>query len=149
VSVAAEEAPECSHPREQEHHRSYSHANAALDRHAEEIAGSSQGSEPAVTLLRPPAGWPYGVASSGVGDESIAARIERLVAEEHELRSREQIDSPDADALQADRERLRAVEVELNRCWDLLRQRRAREEFGLDPDDASARGADTIEEYEQ
>jgi Protein of unknown function (DUF2630) len=84
-----------------------------------------------------------------VRDESIAARIERLVAEEHELRSREQTDSPDADALQADRERLRAVEVELNRCWDLLRQRRAREEFGLDPDDASARGADTIEEYEQ
>lgn len=71
------------------------------------------------------------------------------MAEEHELRSREQTDSPDADALQADRERLRAVEVELNRCWDLLRQRRAREEFGLDPDDASARGADTIEEYEQ
>jgi Protein of unknown function (DUF2630) len=84
-----------------------------------------------------------------VSDESIAARIERLVAEEHDLRSCEQTDSPDADALQADRERLRAVEVELNRCWDLLRQRRAREEFGLDPDDASARGADTIEEYEQ
>ena len=107
------------------------------------------GSEPAVTCCAPPAGWPYGVGSSGVSDESIAARIERLVAEEHELRSREQTDSPDADALQADRERLRAVEVELNRCWDLLRQRRAREEFGLDPDDASARGADTIEEYEQ
>jgi hypothetical protein len=44
---------------------------------------------------------------------------------------------------------LRAVEVELDRCWDLLRQRRAREEFGLDPDHASARGADTIEHYEQ
>jgi uncharacterized protein DUF2630 len=84
-----------------------------------------------------------------VSDESIAARIERLVSEEHDLRSREQQDSPDDDALARDRERLREVEVELDRCWDLLRQRRAKEEFGLDPDDASARGADTVEGYEQ
>jgi len=84
-----------------------------------------------------------------MSDESIAARIERLVAEEEGLRRREQKDSPDADALERDRERLQAVEVELDRCWDLLRQRRAREEFGLDPDDASAREADTVEHYEQ
>jgi hypothetical protein len=44
---------------------------------------------------------------------------------------------------------LREVEVELDRCWDLLRQRRAREEFGLDPDDAEARSADTVGHYEQ
>jgi hypothetical protein len=44
---------------------------------------------------------------------------------------------------------LRAVEVELDGCWDLLRQRRARQEFELDPDDASARGPDTVEHYEQ
>jgi hypothetical protein len=84
-----------------------------------------------------------------MSDESIAARIERLVTEEQDLRRREQKDSPDADALEGDRERLRAVEVELDRCWDLRRQRRAREEFGLDPDDASPRGADTVEHYEQ
>ena len=84
-----------------------------------------------------------------MSDESIAARIERLVTEEEELRRREQEDRPDADALERDRDRLRAVEVELDRCWDLLRQRRAREEFGLDPDAASARGADTVEHYEQ
>jgi hypothetical protein len=84
-----------------------------------------------------------------MSDESIAARIERLVTEEQGLRRREQKDSPDTDALERDKERLRAVEVELDRCWDLLRQRRAREEFGLDPDDASVRGADTIEHYEQ
>jgi hypothetical protein len=84
-----------------------------------------------------------------MSDESIAARIERLVTEEEDLRRREKKDSPDADALERDRDRLRAVEVELDRCWDLLRQRRAREEFGLDPDDASARGADTVEHYEQ
>jgi hypothetical protein len=84
-----------------------------------------------------------------MSDESIAGRIERLVGEERDLRRREQTDSPDADALAGNRERLRAVEVELDRCWDLLRQRRAREEFGLDPDDAEVRSADTVENYEQ
>ena len=82
-----------------------------------------------------------------MSDESIAGRIDQLVAEE--LRRREQEDSPDPDALERDRKRLRAVEVELDRCWDLLRQRRAREEFDLDPDEASARGARTVEDYEQ
>ncbi len=84
-----------------------------------------------------------------MSDESIAARIDRLVKEEQDLRRSEQQDSPDEDALERDRERLRAVEVDLDRCWDLLRQRRAREEFGLDPEDASVRGADTVEHYEQ
>ena len=60
-----------------------------------------------------------------MSDESIAARIERLVAEEHDLRSREQADSADVDALEDEKRRLDAVEVELDRCWDLLRQRRA------------------------
>jgi hypothetical protein len=69
-----------------------------------------------------------------VSDESIAARIESLVTEEHDLRGREQADSPDAEALEGDRERLRAVEVELDRCWDLLRQRRALRAAGTDPD---------------
>jgi hypothetical protein len=82
-------------------------------------------------------------------DEKIAARIEQLVAEEQDLRRREQADSPDPDALEVDRERLREVEVELDLCWDLLRQRRAKEEFGLDPDDAEVRSADTVEHYEQ
>jgi hypothetical protein len=84
-----------------------------------------------------------------MSDESITARIERLVAEEKELRGREQQDRDDDDSLEADRERLRAVEVELDQCWDLLRQRRAREEFGQDPKDAQARSADTVENYEQ
>lgn len=84
-----------------------------------------------------------------MSDESIAARIERLVSEEKDLRRREQADSPDATALEQDRDRLREVEVELDRCWDLLRQRRAREEFGLDPDDAEPRSAETVEHYEQ
>ena len=84
-----------------------------------------------------------------MSDESIAARIDRLVTEEKELRGREQQDREDDDSLKADRERLQAVEVELDRCWDLLRQRRAREEFGQDPDDAEARSAGTVENYKQ
>jgi Protein of unknown function (DUF2630) len=85
----------------------------------------------------------------GVNDESIAARIEGLVTEEHELRGREQRDRPDEDALEEDRVRLRAVEVELDRCWDLLRQRRALRDAGADPDKAKARDADTVERYRQ
>jgi hypothetical protein len=84
-----------------------------------------------------------------MSDESIAARIERLVSEEHDLRRREQDDRKDTEQLEADQERLRSVEIELDRCWDLLRQRRAREEFGQDPDDAEVRGADTVERYWQ
>jgi Protein of unknown function (DUF2630) len=84
-----------------------------------------------------------------MSDQSIAARIEGLVAEEHDLRSREQADNADPDALADERERLRAVEVELNRCWDLLRQRRALREAGADPDQAKARDADTVERYQQ
>jgi Protein of unknown function (DUF2630) len=84
-----------------------------------------------------------------MSDESIAARIDRLVSEEQELRRREQGDRDDAERLEADQQRLRAVEVELDRCWDLLRQRRARAEFGQDPDEAEARDADTVERYLQ
>jgi hypothetical protein len=84
-----------------------------------------------------------------MSDETIAARIETLVAEEHELRNREQTDSGHVDALEADEERLRAVEVELDRCWDLLRQRRALRDAGADPDDAHVRDADTVERYWQ
>jgi hypothetical protein len=85
----------------------------------------------------------------GVSDESIATRIEALVAEEHGLRNREQADSDNPDALDADNERLEAVQVELDRCWDLLRQRRALREAGEDPDQAQARDADTVERYWQ
>jgi len=82
-------------------------------------------------------------------DETISARIERLVAEEHELRSREQRDSDDESALAADKTRLDEVAVELDRSWDLLRQRRALRSAGGDPDAASARDADTVEHYLQ
>ncbi|HEY2769923.1 MAG TPA: DUF2630 family protein [Solirubrobacteraceae bacterium] len=82
-----------------------------------------------------------------MSDESIQARIESLVQEEHTLMSREQAD--DDAALAEDRDRLQQVSVELDRCWDLLRQRRARRESGADPDDARARDAGTVENYLQ
>jgi hypothetical protein len=84
-----------------------------------------------------------------MSDESIAARIERLVGEEHDLRAREQADAAADDALETDRERLRSVEVELDRCWDLLRQRRALRNAGADPEEAEARDAGTVEGYQQ
>ena len=84
-----------------------------------------------------------------MSDESIAARIERLVAEEHELRGREEAEREDEDALRADRARLSEVAVELDRCWDLLRQRRALRRAGADPESASERDAGTVEGYLQ
>jgi Protein of unknown function (DUF2630) len=82
-------------------------------------------------------------------DDSIANRIENLVAEENKLRRQEQADSSKTDQLAEDQRRLRDVEIELDRCWDLLRQRRAREEFGQDPDEAEVRDPDTVERYWQ
>ena len=106
-------------------------------------AGAAKASVRAVTTTSERAYHP------GMSDESIAARIERLVSEEHELRTTEQADADDENALEADRERLRSVEVELDRCWDLLRQRRALRDAGADPDDAQVRDAGTVEGYRQ
>ncbi len=84
-----------------------------------------------------------------MSDESIATRIERLVAEEHELLGREESDRTDLGSLDTDRDRLDAVKVELDRCWDLLRQRRALRDAGADPEDAQVRDAGTVERYLQ
>ena len=78
-------------------------------------------------------------------DDEIRASIERLVAEEHELQERES----DHEATDTDRRRLDDVGVALDRCWDLLRQRRALREANLDPDAASPRPADVVEGYQQ
>ncbi|NUR96083.1 MAG: DUF2630 family protein [Kribbellaceae bacterium] len=77
-------------------------------------------------------------------DKGIFSRIDELVAEEHELRTKHASGQVgDAD----EQTRLRALEVELDQCWDLLRQRRAKREFGENPDDAQARSSDTVEGY--
>ena len=82
-------------------------------------------------------------------DDSILGRIDALVKEEHALQSREEGDAVDVEALAGDRQRLDRVSVELDRCWDLLRQRRAKRAAGENPDDAQARDEGTVEKYLQ
>jgi predicted nuclease with TOPRIM domain len=78
------------------------------------------------------------------GDQSFRDRIAELVAEERELRRRLSQREITADE---DHERLREVETELDQCWDLLRQRDAKREFGENPDEASVRSGDVVEKY--
>ncbi|SDD66676.1 DUF2630 family protein [Actinokineospora iranica] len=79
-------------------------------------------------------------------DIQIHTRIGELVDEEHALRERAQ----NGEVGPAEeRERLRAVEVALDQCWDLLRQRRARRSAGQDPDEASLRPEGEVEGYRQ
>jgi hypothetical protein len=81
-------------------------------------------------------------------DTAINARIDELEDEERRLRSDEQaVGERDPAALAADRDRLAAIKVELDRLWDLRRQRVARRRSGQDPDAASMRDAETVERY--
>jgi DNA-binding transcriptional regulator PaaX len=75
----------------------------------------------------------------GSPDSEILRRIQGLVEEEHQLRNGEAVDA----------RRLRHLEEELDQCWDLLRQRRARREFAQDPSAASPRSPNTVEHYQQ
>jgi hypothetical protein len=77
-------------------------------------------------------------------DNNPLSRIRELVDEERELRTRLQRHEISADEEHA---RLRAVEVELDQCWDLLRQRRALRETGGDPREAHVRPPDEVEGY--
>jgi hypothetical protein len=81
-----------------------------------------------------------------VDDRSVQDHIEQLVAEEHELLA---AGAAEGGLTDEQHERLDRVRVQLDRYWDLLRQRRAHEEFGLDPNEASLRSPDTVEKYEQ
>jgi hypothetical protein len=78
-------------------------------------------------------------------DGEIIGQIDALIAEEHELRSRATGSGLDEQG----RQRLEFLEQRLDQCWDLLRQRRARSEFGADPDDAQPRRIDEVESYRQ
>jgi len=73
-------------------------------------------------------------------DKSVLAHIEHLVAEEKKLYAEQ-------DITDEQRQRLAALNVELDRCWDLLRQRRALREYGRDPDEAEVRPASVVENY--
>ena len=78
--------------------------------------------------------------ASDKSDRPIAKHIEELVGEEHRLRAHKQ-------ASESDKKRLASIEVELDQCWDLLRQRDAAREFGSDPDAATVRDPGTVENY--
>ena len=80
-----------------------------------------------------------------MNDEQVLARIHELVDEEHQLRDHH----ADAALDGAGAERLAELEVALDQCWDLLRQRRARRSAGLEPDEAEARPGNTVEHYQQ
>ena len=76
-------------------------------------------------------------------DKRVTDRIDELARREHELFGRESKGS----ATDAEREELRQIQVRLDQWWDLLRQRRARREFGQDPEDAQLRDEKTVEGY--
>jgi hypothetical protein len=78
-------------------------------------------------------------------DHEILSRINQLVQEEHDL---EHHTGPDGLG-QDEQERLRSLEVALDQCWDLLRQRRARRGAGEDPEQAHVRDAGVVERYQQ
>jgi hypothetical protein len=78
-------------------------------------------------------------------DGQIHGTIEQLVAEEHELWEREAA----GEASDSERRRLQQLQVSLDQCWDLLRQRRALRDAGRDPDSAQVRPPEVVERYEQ
>jgi hypothetical protein len=78
-------------------------------------------------------------------DLDIVRRIGELSDEEHNL-ERAHTGEPLSDS---ELQRLRDIEVALDQCWDLLRQRRARRQAGEDPETAAARPEDVVERYQQ
>ena len=73
-------------------------------------------------------------------DAPVFAHIEALVAEEHRLFDHGELNDEQ-------KKRLAQVQAELDRYWDLLRQRRALREFGRDPAEAHERDNDTVKKY--
>jgi hypothetical protein len=79
-------------------------------------------------------------------DKEILAHINELIQTEHKLR--EQYAAGQLSGTQ-ERDQLRATEEALDQCWDLLRQRRARREFGENPNEAASRPVSEVESYQQ
>jgi len=79
-------------------------------------------------------------------DKEIMAHISELIETEHKLR--QQLAAGELSGA-AEREHLRSAEEALDQCWDLLRQRRARREFGENPDEAIVRPVGEVEGYQQ
>ena len=75
-------------------------------------------------------------------DQSVLKHIKGLAAEEHRLFEQDSL-------AEADAAKLKKIEVELDQCWDLLRQRQARRAAGQDPSQARVRPPGIVENYEQ
>jgi hypothetical protein len=75
-------------------------------------------------------------------DQSVLSHIDRLVKEEEQLYGKSELTADDRGCLSH-------LKVQLDQCWDLLRQRRALREFGEDPAKAKVRPATIVENYEQ
>ena len=73
-------------------------------------------------------------------DKTVLKHIEELVAEEKTLYAK-------GGVSEEEKKRLDHLNIELDRCWDLLRQRRALREFGRNPDEAEVRPANVVENY--
>ena len=80
-----------------------------------------------------------------MADEDVMGSINEMANEEHELFQREARGA----ASDADRDRLKDLEVRLDQCWDLLHQRRARRSAGMDPNQAEVRPESVVEGYVQ
>ncbi len=75
-------------------------------------------------------------------EKDLLSRIHALVDEEHQLRDNGEHDD-------AQRARIKDLEVQLDQCWDLLRQRRAKRQYAEDPEEAEVRPASEVEGYLQ
>ena len=82
-------------------------------------------------------------------DDAIQARIDELEQEEQRLRKEEEASAEQGrtEVVSDDAGRLKAIKVELDQLWDLLRQRRALRSAGRDPDSAQMRDSETVERY--
>jgi hypothetical protein len=80
-----------------------------------------------------------------MNDKEILGSIESLMDEEHALLKQ----AEHGGLSEEEHARMSELNVSLDRCWDLLRQRRARREFGQDPGEAKVRDANTVEHYNQ
>lgn len=83
-------------------------------------------------------------------DKSILQHINELLDEEHALLNEKENREKEDDEIDPERhQRLQTLQVTLDQCWDLLRQRRARREFAENPDGARVRDPKTVERYLQ
>jgi hypothetical protein len=78
-------------------------------------------------------------------DTDVLQHINQLAKEEHELLNK----STEGGLTEEERARLQELKIHLDQLWDLLRQRRAREEFNMNPDEVAERDPSTVEHYLQ